>query len=60
MLKWIICLVDGILELQEFGLFHADLAFRNTISVPSSNNPSDSVYKLIDFDYAFKVDIPAG
>ncbi len=32
-LNWMICLVEGILELQSCEIFHADLNFRNTIKV---------------------------
>ena len=34
------------------GIFHADLQFRNTIKV---NRKDKIVYKMIDFDIAFKV-----
>ena len=52
-LQWLVCLIQGILELQNSGIFHADLQFRNTIQVKDEHN--SEVFKIIDFDYAFKV-----
>ena len=52
MFRWISCLVNGILELQRLGIFHADLEFRNTIQLEEGGR---KVYKIIDFDWAFKV-----
>jgi hypothetical protein len=51
--SWICCVVVGILELQQLGIFHPDLAFRNTIKVDTIRD--GWVFKIIDFDYAFKV-----
>lgn len=51
-LNWIRCFVKGILELQHAGIFHADLCLRNTIQREEKGR---TVYKIIDFDYAFKV-----
>ena len=45
---WLTCFIKGVIELQEYGIFHADLLFRNTIKV-------QSIYKIIDFDISFKV-----
>jgi hypothetical protein len=52
-LDWISCFVKGIIELQQLGLFHPDLTFRNTIKAKTIR--SGDVFKIIDFDYAFKV-----
>ena len=52
MFRWTSCLVNGILELQRLGIFHADLEFRNTIQLEEGGR---KVYKIIDFDWAFKV-----
>jgi hypothetical protein len=51
-LSWISSVVKGILELQQMGLFHLDLILRNTIKVKTNE---DCTFKIIDFDYAFKV-----
>ena len=51
--KWLSCLVKGVLELQEIGIFHADLEFRNTIKLERGNG--ELTYKIIDFDWAFKI-----
>jgi hypothetical protein len=51
--SWISSVVVGILELQRLGLFHSDLTFRNTIKTQA--NGEEQVFKVIDFDYAFKV-----
>ena len=37
------------------GIFHADLEFRNTIQLEEGNELRKFTYKIIDFDYAFKV-----
>jgi tRNA A-37 threonylcarbamoyl transferase component Bud32 len=50
--KWIIDIAIGIAELEELGIYHADLAFRNTIRV---SRDGWSAFKIIDFDKAFKV-----
>ena len=42
-----------MLDLQELGIFHADLEFRNTIKLERGNG--GFIYKIIDFDWAFKV-----
>ena len=52
MLKWISCLMNGIIELQRLGIVHADLEFRNTIQLEEGGR---TIYKIIDFDWAFKV-----
>ena len=52
MALWLICLLGGIMELQRVGIFHADLQFRNTIRVTAIGG---RVYKIIDMDWAFKV-----
>jgi tRNA A-37 threonylcarbamoyl transferase component Bud32 len=51
-MKWIANIAIGIAELEELGIYHADLALRNTIRVTLGER---SVFKIIDFDYAFKV-----
>ena len=48
-------MMNGVLELQKHGIFHADLEFRNTIQVKDESGRREYVYKIIDFDYAFKV-----
>jgi hypothetical protein len=50
--KWIIEIAIGIAELEELGIYQAALAFRNTIRV---SHRGWSVFKIIDFDEAFKV-----
>ena len=55
MFVWISCLIKGILQLQELGIFHADLEFRNTIQLKCGDGKGQFIYKIIDFDYAFKV-----
>ena len=52
LLRWISCLIKGIIELQRLGIFHADLEFRNTIQLEEGE---ETIYKIIDFDWAFKV-----
>jgi hypothetical protein len=60
-LGWVSSVVVGILELQDLGLFHSDIDFRNTIRVPghgegeTKSYGEEWVFKIIDFDYAFKV-----
>jgi hypothetical protein len=49
---WIRDIALAIEELESLGIYHADLAFRNTIKVTQRNQ---NVFKLIDFDKAFKV-----
>ena len=46
------CVVNGVNELQALGIFHADLCFRNVLSFRKEEH---RVYKIIDFDYCFKV-----
>jgi hypothetical protein len=53
MLSWIFHMVKGILELQQLGLFHPNLILRNTVKIETGSE--NSVFKIIDFDYAFKV-----
>ena len=51
-------IIRGIIELQKIGIYHADLCVRNTIKVSSTNrnhNKNEFQYKIIDFDFAFKV-----
>lgn len=48
MRKWICDTINAVIELQAAGIFHADLAIRNTIKI-------NDKYKVIDFDLAFKV-----
>ena len=50
--KWIIHIALGINELEDLGIYHADLFFRNTIKVTKGNKFS---FKIIDFDKAFKI-----
>ena len=38
--------------MQRLGIFHADLQFRNTIQLERGGG---TIYKIIDFDWAFKV-----
>jgi hypothetical protein len=52
-LSWISSVVVAILELQQLGIFHPDLTFRNTIKTKA--NGEEQIFKVIDFDYAFKV-----
>jgi tRNA A-37 threonylcarbamoyl transferase component Bud32 len=52
MMKWITNIAIGIAELEELGIYHADLALRNTIRVTRGEW---SAFKIIDFDKAFKV-----
>lgn len=42
----------GILELQKHNIFHCDLSLRSMMRINSDGRP---VYKIIDFDYAFRV-----
>jgi tRNA A-37 threonylcarbamoyl transferase component Bud32 len=51
-MKWITNIAIGIAELEELGIYHADLAFRNTIRV---THGEWSAFKIIDFNRAFKV-----
>ena len=48
--SWIISTARGIIELEELGLFHCDIELRNTVKF-------GDIFKLIDFDYVFKVRI---
>jgi hypothetical protein len=50
--KWIIEIAIGIAELEEIGIYHADLQLRNTIRVTRG---VWNTFKIIDFDKAFKV-----
>jgi hypothetical protein len=56
--RWICHMAEGILELQQLGLFHPDLTFLNVIE--TGKEKKDWAYKIIDFDYAFKVDQSSG
>ena len=49
--KWIIDIAIGIAELEELGIYHADMAVRNTIRVRHGGRRA---FKIIDFDVAFK------
>jgi hypothetical protein len=49
---WIRDIALAVEELESLGIYHADLAFRNTIKVAQR---SLDVFKVIDFDKAFKV-----
>ena len=46
--SWIISIAKGIAELEAMGLFHCDIELRNTVKFAG-------IFKLIDFDYIFKV-----
>jgi predicted Ser/Thr protein kinase len=50
--QWIVDIAAGILELEQLGIYHSDLAFRNTIRVTENKS---TVFKIIDYDKAFKV-----
>jgi tRNA A-37 threonylcarbamoyl transferase component Bud32 len=50
--RWIRDIALGVAELEEVGIYHADLALRNTIRV---THGKWSAFKIIDFDRAFKV-----
>lgn len=51
--KWIADTAEGIAELEQMGIYHADLTLRNTIRI--SRRGGWSTFKIIDFDWAFKV-----
>jgi predicted Ser/Thr protein kinase len=51
-LEWIIDIAQAIPELEEMGIYHADIALRNTIRITHSGSKR---FKIIDFDKAFKV-----
>lgn len=63
LLLWLECFVNAIIQLEIAGIYHEDLNFRNTIKivVKNSNDRDEKeklkqyLYKLIDFNYAFKV-----
>jgi tRNA A-37 threonylcarbamoyl transferase component Bud32 len=50
--KWIYEIAEGIGELEGLGIYHIDLALRNTIKVTRNGW---STFKIIDFDMAFKI-----
>ena len=41
--------------MQKLGIFHADIELRNTIQLEEGSELRKFRYKIIDFDYAFKV-----
>jgi hypothetical protein len=49
---WIRDVALGVEELEELGIYHADLWFRNTKKMI---NMGEFFFKIIDFDKAFKV-----
>ena len=54
--NWIHCFAEGILELQQLGIFHQDLCVRNTIQISDKMDKGHRyTYKIIDFDLAFKI-----
>jgi hypothetical protein len=50
---WIRDIALGVEELENLGIYHADLWFRNTIRIIVEEN--ECSFKIIDFDKAFKV-----
>jgi hypothetical protein len=50
---WIIDIALGVEELENLGIYHADLGIRNTIKIAVDAN--ECLFKVIDFDKAFKV-----
>lgn len=57
--KMITCLINGIIELQRAGIFHEDLQEWNIFRFYNSLK-DDYSYKIIDFDWAFKVNTAEG
>ena len=55
----ITCLINGIIELQRAGIFHEDLQEWNIFRFYNSLK-DDYSYKIIDFDWAFKVNTAEG
>jgi hypothetical protein len=53
-LRWISDIALGIAELESLGIYHADLALRNTIRVAMKYNQQVD-FKIIDFDKGFVV-----
>ena len=49
-------MINGIIELQEFGICHQDIKLDNTIRYTSEIYPTDFVLKIIDFDWALLLD----
>jgi hypothetical protein len=50
---WMKDIALGVEELENLGIYHADLWFRNTIRIVVDENKFS--FKVIDFDKAYKV-----
>ena len=47
--RWIECIIRGILEIQELGIFHTGLEFRNTIKIRDREGEGEYKYKIFNF-----------